>query len=424
MNAIKIASTRDYFTLNTKPFFYLADTVWTAFSNISFDEWDEYLDLRRMQGFNALQINILTVWDAGVPDTGLYPFKIGADGKFDFFAINDEYFARAQTLLDIAVAKGFVPNLALLWGNYASKTWQVDEQNPTHAMPSEAVRPYLQYVLDKFSRFNPLYMISGDISLDTEPIIQFYKVALDIMSELAPHALVTMHMGCGTPYLPDVFMHSGYFGYYLFQSGHAPENNSHCTYDLPLDFYKKPVKRPILNGEPCYEASAFAGHYGRYNAFDIRRAFWQGILSGAKAGFSYGAQGVWGWYKEGKPYHEYGGKPIPWRKALDLPGAWDAGFGKWLYEMYGMWALEPVEDGILNDTQEIRISKSADGSLVVIYYPYDTDVLVNMDLSGYACTSVNLADKRYIKPDVRTENGKSAIKINGSNSDMLFIAQR
>lgn len=48
-------------TEEDRPFFYLADTVWMAFANLTVDEWERYLAHRRLQGFNALQISILPV---------------------------------------------------------------------------------------------------------------------------------------------------------------------------------------------------------------------------------------------------------------------------------------------------------------------------------------------------------------------------
>lgn len=42
-----------------KPFFWLADTLWSAFTNMTDQELESYLILRRQQGFNVLQINIL-----------------------------------------------------------------------------------------------------------------------------------------------------------------------------------------------------------------------------------------------------------------------------------------------------------------------------------------------------------------------------
>ncbi|MFU1845116.1 DUF4038 domain-containing protein, partial [Enterococcus faecium] len=44
-------------------FFYLADTCWSAFTSIQENDWITYLDKRKEQGFNTLQINLLPQWD-------------------------------------------------------------------------------------------------------------------------------------------------------------------------------------------------------------------------------------------------------------------------------------------------------------------------------------------------------------------------
>ena len=63
MEPVVVSKTQDYFLRNGKPFFYLADTVWSSLTNTSFEEWEEYLTYRKIQGFNALQIDILPQWD-------------------------------------------------------------------------------------------------------------------------------------------------------------------------------------------------------------------------------------------------------------------------------------------------------------------------------------------------------------------------
>lgn len=45
------------------PFFWLADTCWSAFTSISDQEWEDYLNLRAEQGFTVLQLNTLAQWD-------------------------------------------------------------------------------------------------------------------------------------------------------------------------------------------------------------------------------------------------------------------------------------------------------------------------------------------------------------------------
>lgn len=124
MSTIKISYTKDHFLKNGRKFFYLADTVWSAFTNASFEEWEEYLDYRRTQGFNALQINILPQHDRSEPvfQVGL-PFELGSNGKMDFTKPNEQYFLRVEKMLETACEKGFTPALVVLWCNYVKGTW-------------------------------------------------------------------------------------------------------------------------------------------------------------------------------------------------------------------------------------------------------------------------------------------------------------
>nr|WP_309295406.1 DUF4038 domain-containing protein [Faecalibacterium gallinarum] len=51
----------------------MADTCWSAFTNIGSEEWVFYLKRRREQGFRVLQINILPQWDACATPYHHYP---------------------------------------------------------------------------------------------------------------------------------------------------------------------------------------------------------------------------------------------------------------------------------------------------------------------------------------------------------------
>ena len=96
-----------------KPFFYLADTCWSAFTNMTDEEWDFYLYRRKAQGFNTIQINILPQWDASVTDLDYRPFVDN-----DPHRLNDAYFAHARSMCEKAKAEGFELALVVLWCNY------------------------------------------------------------------------------------------------------------------------------------------------------------------------------------------------------------------------------------------------------------------------------------------------------------------
>lgn len=79
-----------------KPFFYLADTLWMAFSKLTLSEWEEILLLRRMQRFTVLQISALPISHDNSEDADdIKPFSVDSQGRLDFDRINDAYFDKA-----------------------------------------------------------------------------------------------------------------------------------------------------------------------------------------------------------------------------------------------------------------------------------------------------------------------------------------
>ena len=60
---LQVDKNKTNFTLDGKPFFYLADTIWSAFTNVTDEEWEYYLKRRKEQGFTVLQINTMPKWD-------------------------------------------------------------------------------------------------------------------------------------------------------------------------------------------------------------------------------------------------------------------------------------------------------------------------------------------------------------------------
>ena len=61
------------------PFFWLGDTCWSAFTNMTDAEWQDYIIKRAAQGFNVVQVNALPQWHAGtvsVSHTGRLAFYL------------------------------------------------------------------------------------------------------------------------------------------------------------------------------------------------------------------------------------------------------------------------------------------------------------------------------------------------------------
>jgi hypothetical protein len=143
----------------------------------------------------------------------------------------------------------------------------------------------------------------------------------------------------------------------MYQSSHD-RDNQRLAYQLAEKFYRMPIKRPIVNGEPCYEGIA-GGKFNRFSRADVRRAVWWSLLSGAKAGTAYGALGIWNWHKVGAPFYgdPYGGPSFDWRTALRFEGAFDVTFGKWLFEKYDLFDIEPANELLLLNEPDIRVAR-------------------------------------------------------------------
>jgi hypothetical protein len=210
----------------------------------------------------------------------------------------------------------------------------------------------------------------------------------------------------------------------MFQSGHGGDD-----IDYPITLAEKfsayIPKRPVVNSEPCYEGHAYGGKYPRWSAFEVRRAVWQSLLSGAKAGVTYGAHGIWMFQHRGMAFNnaKFSSMPFLWREALLFEGAWDVSYAKWLFETYCLYKLEPNQK-LIEGPEQLRAAASADLSTIALYIPYARDVIIHHDLSGYR-TSLHLLDKRRVaSPFFTVKNGATVLHMMGFNTDALFIAEK
>ena len=80
LSALTVAPDHRTLVRDGKPFFWLADTIWSAFTNVTDEEWIAYLDKRSSQGFTVLQLNALAQWDRCGCAFDRYPFATSDHG--------------------------------------------------------------------------------------------------------------------------------------------------------------------------------------------------------------------------------------------------------------------------------------------------------------------------------------------------------
>jgi hypothetical protein len=418
MMALRVSDTKDYLLRDGKPFFYLADTVWAAFANLSIDEWRRYLAFRKAQGFNALQISILPIThDTSASEESDSPFLPDAHGHWDVYRLNEGYFDKAERMVGMAVASGLVPVLGVVWKCHVPGTLASRRSPLPSTMPLDAMEAYVEYVAKRFAKFTPVFFISGDTAWDSDQEPVYYMRALEIVRRICPDSLVTMHM-VPSAVLPDEF--AGKVDFYMYQSGHGAEQTT--PYELARTHQGYATKRPVVNGEPCYEGHGRGRTRTRFTAFDVRKATWQSLLSGAKMGITYGAHGVWSCHHPGMGFvqPEWKFVPYPWEEGLRLPGAWDAAYARWLFEHFSLYDVNPAELLVRADP-EVAVSASSDRTKIALYMPHAYDAELTVDLGGYRCEVFDLGARRPMVPVV--EPGTSSVlRLSMFNGDALFLA--
>lgn len=403
------------FLKDGKPFFYLADTCWPAFTNITDEEWDYYLEKRKMQGFNTLQINILPQWDASATDLNWQPF---ADN--DPMQLNDAYFEHARNMALKAKEEGFELALVVLWCNYIPGTW-ASNMFKKGILPYEFIVPYIAKVHETFSDLDPIYVISGDTDFPEEETEKYYITAAKELRRLAPNHLFTTHIKGRYSYIPEEL--EKLLDLRFFQSGHNAKDLT-MPYSLSETMQEKyPEVKPLINSEPCYEEMGYSGNqYGRWKQYDIRRAAWVSVLSGASAGVTYGAGGIYSWHKTKKNFGSLLGEgfdqPKSWEEAMSFPGAWDYGL---LARIMKGRSITPRQDLLVNPTTEIRVAEDQNGELL-IYVPCNTRVRLKLD-GDYDFKALDLVHKNIADLTVSKKDDVSIVAMHPFGEDALLIGR-
>lgn len=391
-----------YLYKNDKRIFYLADTCWAAFTSVEMPDWRYYLDTRKAQGFNAIQINILRQWDSSLPINGREPFAITTreDGsyEYDFSKINEKYFDNAVKMLEEMKKREMIPALVLLWGNFVPDTW-MSHFVKNNTMPFEQIKPYITYVVNKFKQFNPIWFVSGDVGFTDngkqkpKTAIEYYREVLKDAKEIDPDGIYTFHINGESHDLPEEFVEK--IDFYSYQSGHGYTGQA-TAYTIPQSLRgPQNYNGPIIDTELCYEGLTRMKSPvpERYSAFDVRKAAWRAVLSGADTGLGYGTFGIWPWNDTARPEAKLELNfnvqlaPYDWRDCLQFRGAKDMGFLKNLIMEYARDGLEPISEPVKGDP---TIRAAENDQYLLIYLP--TPVIIDFDEFGIQVDECKVID--------------------------------
>jgi hypothetical protein len=369
---VRLGAAEGSFVVDGRQSFLLADTVWSALSDATDDEWEYYLDRRARQGFNGALISVLPIMhDRSAKEGGLAPFDedlVRAEGVWKF---NSPFFGRLRERLDMAERYGIVLGLVLLWVNYVEDTWGA-ERTPGFVMPEAARDEYIHSLAEVVRDGECLLVVSGDAGFTSAAEVHSYRGFSEAVRAKWPKSLLTFH-SAPTADLPVEL--EALADALVFQSGHHGEEPKRAR-ELAARYRSIAGRRPVMNAEPAYEAHRVGGGVGRFGRATVRRRIWESVVGGASAGVTYGAHGLWSWHRGNDPFssQHFSGTPLDWRQALLMPGSNDAATCRAIMEPVGAYRLDPRSDELAVVDQgwgadEVVVGVDATGTTAVVYLP-------------------------------------------------------
>ena len=326
------------------PFFWLADTWWSAFT-ARFrwpDVFQTLADDRAAKGFTVVQLV------AGlVPECVPFTEPMGSEGGQPLLdggrgPVNPAYYAVPDLKIDYLVANGVVPCIVGGWGYFA------------RLIGREQVLEHWRHLVARYAAYPVVWCIAGEVDLpaetlplevamDAEPAeaqVEIWEGASALVRELDPFDRVrTVHPSPPFGYASsEAFSDRGAFDLDMLQTGHfgrqsVPDTMVHLHTALGHG------NKPVLNGECSYE--------GIFDScwHDVQRfLFWSHLLQGA-AGHTYGTMAIATLNDREDPRPPMTGCDSHfWQEAIDWRGATQVGLGRHILESLSWWELEPCPD--------------------------------------------------------------------------------
>ncbi|HRG83132.1 MAG TPA: DUF4038 domain-containing protein, partial [Chitinophagaceae bacterium] len=188
--SLKVAANHRFFTTaDGKPFFWLGDTGWLLFVKCTREDAVFYLDTRKQQGFNVVQVmvlhdfnntkNVYGDWALNDFDVTKPATTIGSD-----FRNADEYdfWDHVDFIIDEAAKRGIYMALVPTWGSNV-KSGKINEQQ---------AETYAKFLAKRYrNKSNIIWLNGGDIN-GKDGYAVWEKIGSTIKN-FDPNHLMTFH---------------------------------------------------------------------------------------------------------------------------------------------------------------------------------------------------------------------------------------
>lgn len=356
-----VAGQRYLLTAQGQPFLMHGDSPWSLIVQLDRAAAEQYLEDRRLKGFNTLLVNLIEHRYADNPPNNAYgepPFL--APG--DFSSPNPAYFDHAAWVIDRARDKGMLILLAPAYLGFqgGDQGWYV----AMGAAGTAALRDYGRYVATRLQAYdNILWVQGGDYN---PPDRNRMRAVLEGIREIDSLGLHTFHGSRGTEALEWLGAAETWLDV----------NNIYTAVDTVVAEAEGAWQRstmPYFLIEAGYEGESV-------DEIGVRQQAWQAMLSGAM-GQLMGQKEVW-------PF------VAGWQAALASPGASTLIHLRDLLASVAWWTLEPdfgnvlLTAGVDSGARRAVAARSGDGAFAILYVREVRDLTVDLgQLAGPGVTA-------------------------------------
>lgn len=355
---------------NDTPFLWLGDTWWYGLGNrISDREFRDLAARRAEQGFSVVQIVAGLHVDIG-PFHPIGNSDAGWPWTQDFAAINPQWWDDADQRIEALVEAGLVPCIVGAWGYYLQ--FMTDAQMQEH----------WRNIVARWGAYPVVFCLAGEVTMPfySRPVTPASEASAKELSSrwtgllryvraIDAHSRpLTAHPAPAASHYSTIDSLHGVsgeeFDLNVLQTGHSDQHSLPLTFEVLHRELARPDGHPVMNIEVNYEGIG-SGSFHPMQRF----LWWSHMLSGS-AGFTYGAQGLWG--MEDETYAGLTGSwgEVGWREAAKLPGADHLGRGRRFLEEIAWEELRPAPlhiatKNVLTD----RLAPSLPPSEIAIFSP-------------------------------------------------------
>lgn len=374
-------------TANGEPFFWLGDTAWELFHRLDRAEAEHYLDTRERQGFNVIQAVAVAELD-GHSDPNPYGHLPFIDGDPARPAVTEgpdnDYWDHVDFIVDAANQRGLRVGFLPTWGRY----WHDDAE--VRLFNRENAEAYGRFLGERYKEKALIWILGGDRHFENDEQKEIVRaMARGLRAGDQGAHLITVHPA-GRHGSAEYFHEEPWLDFNMRQNGHVIEYDSYA--ETRRDYDRAPIK-PVIDGEPIYEDHPISfqpDKLGHSIAADVRRPMYWDLFGGA-CGHTYGHHSVWQmWTEDRDPIN----RPLmPWRQAIEQPGAQQMQYGRRLMESRPQEGRGPDDDVIVAGKiasaepgagrYRFVATGANDGSYAMVYVPVGRSFRVRLNkISG------------------------------------------